>query len=103
MAATDSITGAGIASTSLFPGSGFVPAKPGQYITIYATGFGATNPAIAAGQFFAGLAPAVGAAQKVLLNGVSLPAANVPLRGCNAVKPRVVSIEFATSRRHARW
>jgi uncharacterized protein (TIGR03437 family) len=93
VAATDSITGAGIASASLFPGSGFVPAKPGEYITVYATGFGATNPPFAAGAFFAGLAPAAGAV-RVLLNGLSLPAANILYAGATPSSPGLYQLNL---------
>jgi uncharacterized protein (TIGR03437 family) len=76
VAATDAITGAGIASATLFPGSRFAPAHPNEYVTVYATGFGATNPAVAPGAFPTQLASTTGSVT-VLLGGVALPAANV--------------------------
>jgi trimeric autotransporter adhesin len=93
VAATDSITGAGIASASLFPGSAFLPAKPGQYVTIYATGFGLTNPAFGAGEFFAGLAPAAGAS-RVLLNGKTLDSANVLYVGATPSSPGLYQVNL---------
>ena len=102
VAATDSLSGAYLAGASLFPGSGFAPAKPGEYVTVYATGFGLTNPAFAAGEFFAGLAPAAGAV-RVLLEW-SVPAGGErTLRGCNAFQPRAISTESASARRYSRW
>jgi uncharacterized protein (TIGR03437 family) len=93
VAATDSVSGAGLASASLFPGSGFAPAKPGQYVTIYATGFGATNPSIGAGVFYAGLAPAAGTV-RVLLNGQPLPTANVLYAGATPSSPGLYQLNL---------
>jgi uncharacterized protein (TIGR03437 family) len=93
VAATDSVSFAGIASASLFPGSGFAPAKPGEYVTVYATGFGLTNPAFAAGEFFAGTAGAAGAV-RVLLNGVSLPVANVLYAGATPSSPGLYQLNL---------
>jgi uncharacterized protein (TIGR03437 family) len=90
VAETDSVSGAGLASPSLFPGCGFAPAKPGQYVTVYATGFGATNPPIGAGVFYAGLAPIAGTV-RVLLNGQALPAANVLYAGATPSSPGCIS------------
>ena len=81
------------AATSLFPGSGFAPAKPGQYVTVYATGFGLTNPAIGAGVFFAGLAPAAGTV-RVLLNGQALPDANVLYAGATPSSPGLYQLNL---------
>jgi uncharacterized protein (TIGR03437 family) len=50
IAATDAISGALIGAPGLIAGVTFVPAKPGDFLTIYATGLGATNPAFAAGE-----------------------------------------------------
>jgi uncharacterized protein (TIGR03437 family) len=93
VAATDSVSGAGLASASLFPGSGFAPAKPGQYVTVYATGFGVTDPAIGAGVFYAGLAPAAGTV-RVLLNGQALPAANVLYAGATPSSPGLYQLNL---------
>jgi uncharacterized protein (TIGR03437 family) len=38
------------ARTGTFPGSTTVPAKPGEVITLWGTGFGPTNPSVPAGQ-----------------------------------------------------
>jgi uncharacterized protein (TIGR03437 family) len=48
-AAADAITNAYIGPAGLIPGAEFRPARPGDIVTIYATGFGATDPAIPAG------------------------------------------------------
>ena len=51
-----------VADPSLIPGA--TPAKPGDIVTLYGTGFGDTNPSVAAGQLATGQAP--------LLNGVTV-------------------------------
>jgi len=52
VAAADALTGTFIGKTGLFPTAPNLtaPAKPGQIVTLYGTGFGPTNPAIADGQ-----------------------------------------------------
>ncbi len=51
VAAADQASGSFIGKTGLFPSAPNItaPAKPGQIITLYGTGFGPTSPAIAAG------------------------------------------------------
>ncbi len=71
VAATDAITAVGIAAANLFPGSGFAPAHPNEYVTIYGTGFGATAQPVAPGAFATALSQ-VSAQVTVLLNGVAL-------------------------------
>lgn len=51
VAATDSISGAYLVAASQFPGAGFTPAHPGEFVTIYGTGFGPTTPSFAPGTF----------------------------------------------------
>jgi uncharacterized protein (TIGR03437 family) len=50
-------------------GPGFRPAKKGENVAIYAVGCGPTNPAVPAGQIYAGAAPMVSTPQ-VTLGGV---------------------------------
>ena len=54
--AVDAINGGDIGLAGLIPGVTFTPAKPGELVTIYGTGFGATNPAVAPGILPAGAA-----------------------------------------------
>ena len=93
VAATDAITNNGIAAAGLFPGSGFQPAYPGEIVTVYATGFGATNPPVAPGQFFAGAAQ-VTAPSTVLLNGQALPASAVSYVGITPSSPGLYQVNF---------
>jgi len=93
VAATDAITGAGIAAANLFPGSGFAPARPDEYVVVYGTGFGATNPAVAPGSFPAQLAQATGTVT-VLLGGVAIPAANVLYAGVTPGSPGLYQLNL---------
>jgi uncharacterized protein (TIGR03437 family) len=65
-----------IAASALFPSSGFRPAKPNQYVTVYANAFGDANPAVTPGEFVAGAASVTGSV-RVLLNGRTLPTENI--------------------------
>jgi uncharacterized protein (TIGR03437 family) len=47
--AINAVTGAYVGATGLIAGVTFVPAKPGDYLTIYGVSFGPTSPAIAPG------------------------------------------------------
>ncbi len=93
VAATDAISNVGIAASTLFPGSGFAPAQPGEYITVYGTGFGATNPAAAPGVFVPGTAQVTGAVQ-VLLSGQALPAADILYVGITPSIPGLYQLDF---------
>jgi uncharacterized protein (TIGR03437 family) len=59
-AAANAITGAYIGPPGLIPGAEFRPARPGDIVTIYTNGFGATDPAIPAGTIPQGAASARG-------------------------------------------
>ncbi len=50
IAATNAVSGSPIGAPDLIPGAGSAPAKPGDILTIYATGFGETSPSFAAGE-----------------------------------------------------
>jgi uncharacterized protein (TIGR03437 family) len=93
VAATDAITGVGIAAANLFPGSGFAPAHPNEYVTLYGTGFGATNPAVAPAVFPAQLASATGTVT-VLLGGAAIPSANVLYAGVTPNSPGLYQLNL---------
>jgi uncharacterized protein (TIGR03437 family) len=93
VAATDAITGAGIANANLFPGSGFAPAHANEYVTVYATGFGATNPAVAPGAFPSQLAGVTGAVT-VTLGGTAIPSANVLYVGVTPGSPGLYQVNL---------
>ncbi len=60
IAATNAVTGAYIGAADLIPGGNFTPAKPGDILTLYATGLGLTNPQVDAGQLPDKVASVVG-------------------------------------------
>ncbi len=59
--AVNAVTGDYVGATGLIPGVTFVPAKPGDYLTIYGVSFGATNPAVAPGVAPSAIAPVANA------------------------------------------
>jgi len=59
-----------VADPAAVPGA--VAAKPGDTVVLWGTGFGATNPAVAAGTTVSG-APAVVTAPTVMVGGVAVP------------------------------
>jgi trimeric autotransporter adhesin len=69
IAAVDSLTGAYIGPQGLF--TGVTPAKAGEFVTLYATGFGATNPSFAPGVLPGGIA-SVTASATVQIGAVTL-------------------------------
>jgi uncharacterized protein (TIGR03437 family) len=93
VAATDAITGVGIVAANVFPGSGFAPAHPDEYVVVYGTGFGATNPAVAPGVFPTQLAQ-VSATVTVLLGGVVMPAENVLYAGVTPGSPGLYQLNL---------
>jgi uncharacterized protein (TIGR03437 family) len=56
-AAAVHLDGAIVASPDLLPGSTVRPARPGDTILLFGTGFGPTNPPVESGRLFAGAAP----------------------------------------------
>jgi uncharacterized protein (TIGR03437 family) len=80
IAATDAITGSLIGAIGLQPGGSFAPAKPGQYIALYATGLGLTDPPFAPGMVANQAAPAA-ASVSVMLNGIPMAATDILYAG----------------------
>ncbi len=50
IATVNAVTGAYIGAPGLISGATFTPANPGDYLTLFATGFGATNPPFGPGE-----------------------------------------------------
>jgi uncharacterized protein (TIGR03437 family) len=71
IAAVNSITGGYIGAAGLIGGVTFTPAKSGEYLTLFATGFGATNPSFEPGVLPSGIAR-VTAPVAVTFGGVAL-------------------------------
>lgn len=88
VAATDSLTGAYLGT-----GTGFVPAQPKGYVTVYGTGFGPTNPPVTPGDFPPQLAGAAGAV-RVFLNGTPLPDPNILYTGVTPFSPGLYQLNL---------
>ena len=71
IAAVNAVTGGYVGAPGLISGATFVPAKPGDYLTLFATGFGATNPVFAPGVLPTGT-PKVTAPVSITFGGVTL-------------------------------
>jgi uncharacterized protein (TIGR03437 family) len=80
IAALNAITGERIGKAGLIPGVSFTPAKPGDWLALYGTGFGVTSPAYAPGAIPGGAAPTVLKA-RVRFGGVELNDAQVIYTG----------------------
>ncbi len=76
VAAVNAVTGAYIGAPGLIAGVTFVPAKPGDILTIFATGFGATDPAIAPGEIPSAAAQ-IAASFSISFGGVTLAPSDV--------------------------
>ncbi len=62
------------------PGVELTPAEPGEYVTLYGTGFGATEPALETGQI-PGAAALLAGAVTFALGGIEVPAEDVLYAG----------------------
>lgn len=71
IAATNGVTGTYIGVPGLLTGGSFSPAKPGDIVTMFATGLGATDPSFAPGEL-PGSAGTVVAPVSMAIGGVSL-------------------------------
>ena len=76
IAAVNASTGVLVGQAGLISGATFAPAKPGDVVTLYATGFGATSPAFVPGQLPDQAAQVTGAVQ-VSLGSSVLASTNV--------------------------
>ncbi len=64
----------------LIPGVAFTPAEPGQYVTLFGTGFGATEPPLEAGRI-PGAAAALANEVSFTLGGIAVPSWDVLYAG----------------------
>ncbi len=60
----------------LIPGVALTPAEPGEYVTLFGTGFGTTQPPLAAGQIPGGPAPLANAVS-FTFGGIAVPPGDV--------------------------
>ena len=80
IAAQNAVTYADVGTPGMLPGTTFVPAKPGDYLTLYATGLGPTSPAFAAG-VLPGTAGQITGTIQVTVGATTLPATAVQYAG----------------------
>ena len=76
IAAINAVTGGYIGPAGLISGAAFTPAKPGDYLTLFATGFGATSPSFAPGVIPSGTA-SVTAQVSITFGGVALEPSDI--------------------------
>ncbi len=76
IAAIDAVTHGYVGAPGLVSGSTFTPAKPGDLLTLFATGFGATNPAFGSGVLPGGAAQ-VTAPLSITFGGIKLGASDI--------------------------
>jgi uncharacterized protein (TIGR03437 family) len=80
VAAVNAVTGAYVGAPGLVAGVTFVETKPGDIITIFATGFGATDPAVGPGELPA-VAAQITAAFTITFGGVTLAVSDILYAG----------------------
>ena len=80
IAALNAVTGAYVGAPGLISGATFIPAQSGDYLTLFATGFGATNPSFAAGEL-PGAAAGITQTISVTVGGVALAATEILYAG----------------------
>ena len=71
-----------VGAPGLLPGAEFTPAAPGGIVTLYGTGFGATEPPLETGQIPGGAARLVNAAA-FAVGGIAVPAKDVLYAGAS--------------------
>jgi uncharacterized protein (TIGR03437 family) len=76
VAAINAVSGGYIGAPGLISGAVFTPTKSGDYLTLFATGFGATNPPFVPGVLPSGTAP-VTAPVSITLGGVTLDPSDI--------------------------
>jgi len=80
IAAVNALTGALIGTPGLLPGATFVPAKPGDVIAAFGTGWGLTAPALGLG-VIPGAAATLAAPFSVTFGGTTLPSSSILYAG----------------------
>ena len=89
IAAINAVTFAYIGAPGLIAGGSFTPAKPGDVLTLFATGFGATNPSFSTGEL-PSVAATVTAPVSVTIGGVGAVVCSGCIRGSGRRKRRSV-------------
>jgi uncharacterized protein (TIGR03437 family) len=79
IAAEEAHTGSIVADPNVVAGAS--PAKPGDIVALYGTGFGTTNPAVLPGQLATGMSELPPNSITVMLGDTTLPASNIQYAG----------------------
>ncbi len=93
VAAIDAVSGAFLGPAGLLPGATFTPARPGQLVTLFGTGFGPTSPAVAPGEIPTRAAP-VETQFNLLLGGVVVPPGDITYFGLAPFNPGLYQVNF---------
>jgi uncharacterized protein (TIGR03437 family) len=93
VAAANTSTGAKIGPPGLLPGVTLVPAKPGDTVEVYATGFGATSPSFGLGAI-PGKGAMVAAPYSLTLGGVPIPASDIAYAGVSPCCVGLYQLDF---------
>jgi uncharacterized protein (TIGR03437 family) len=80
IAALNAVTGTYVGAPGLIAGATFAPAKAGDYLTLFATGFGATNPSFGPGEL-PNVAAGVTQSITVSVGGIGLTPAEILYAG----------------------
>jgi uncharacterized protein (TIGR03437 family) len=78
IAAEEAVTGSIVAASTLVPGAS--PAKPGDIVSLFGTGFGDTNPSVASGELDSGIATLTNSIT-VTIGGATLASSDVLYAG----------------------
>jgi len=93
IAAVNATTGALIGPPGLVAGATFVPAKPGDVIQAYATGFGETAPAYGLG-VIPGAAGTLTSPYSLTLGGAAIPASDILYAGISPCCAGLYQVDF---------
>lgn len=93
IAAVNAVTGAYIGPPGLLAGVTFVPAKPGDIVQAYATGFGATTPSYGLG-VLPGAAGTLNSPYSLTLGGVAIPPSSILYAGISPCCAGFYQVDF---------
>ena len=84
------------ARNGTFPGSATVPAKPGEIVTLWGTGFGPTDPAVPSGYMPTVAAPPLHFPVGVTLGGTGVPVVGAALSADSGLYQIAIQIPAST-------
>jgi uncharacterized protein (TIGR03437 family) len=93
IAAINAVTSALVGAPGLLPGATFVPAKPGDIVEAFGTGWGSTTPAFGLG-VIPGAAATLAAPFSVTFGGATLPSASILYAGAAPCCAGLYQLDF---------